>query len=77
MGHRLLCGNDVLDLFNRFVLHAPLAVAHVPEVRLASIELRARPRPPDGVVMDMVRREIIGDDFPGRSRDRMQIAGGA
>src|SRR5262245_12054191 len=54
-------------------LDATFGLAHVPEIRLASIKYRFRPGPPDTVVMDMIWRKIVRDDLVGQGADGVQV----
>ena len=55
-------------------LHPPLLFTHVPEVRLAAIDLGPRPRSPNAVMVQMVLRIIARDHSAQRAHQRMQIA---
>ena len=55
-------------------IDAPLAVAHVPEIRGASVELGFGPSPPDTVMMDMVRRKIVGHNFSRERANGMEVS---
>src|SRR5207247_1534558 len=57
----------------RHKLHRAFPFTHVPEVRLPALELRLGPREPEPVVMDVVRRVIVGDDFTRRREDRVDV----
>src|SRR6266516_4318729 len=60
--------------FKRHEIHPPLAVAHIPEVRLAAVELGVGPCPPDAVVMDVVGWKVVGDDLAAECADRVQVS---
>ena len=76
---RFEAGGAVLfpDIVHGHKLHAALVVAHVPEVRLAALELRLRPRPPDAVVMNVLHGEVITNLFARRRAQRGKIAAAA
>ena len=55
-------------------LHPTLLFTHVPEVRLAAIDLGPRPRSPDTMMVQMVLRIIARNHSAQRAHQRMQIA---
>src|SRR5688572_26962139 len=65
-------------LFPQFLhgdkLHPALPVPHVPEVRLASLKLRLRPRHPDPVVMHVIAGNVVGDEFTRRRVNGMEVS---
>ena len=54
-------------------LHPTLLFTHVPEVRLAAIDLGPRPRSPDTMMVQMVLRIIARNHSAQRAHQRMQI----
>ena len=44
-------------------LDPALAFTHVPKIRLAAFKLCLGPRKPDAVMMEMIRRIVVGDEF--------------
>src|SRR5215475_5709319 len=61
-------------IVQRGKVHPALALTHVPKVGRATVELRVRPRPPHAVMMDVVRRKIVGHQFSGEGSDGMEIS---
>src|SRR3989442_4291003 len=43
-------------------LHLALPFTNVPEIRLAAFELRLGPGKPDAMMMEMIRRIVVGDE---------------
>ena len=56
------------DEFNR-----AFAFTHVPEIGLAPFKLCLCPRKPDAVVMEVIRRIVVSDEFAGGREDGMKV----
>src|SRR6266516_1475686 len=54
-------------------LHPALAFTHVPEIRLATFKLCLGPRKPDAVMMEMIRRIVVGDELAAGRENGVQV----
>src|SRR5688572_9835000 len=53
--------------------HLSFVFAHIPEVRVASLETSFGPREPNAVMMDVIGGIVVGDLFSGRTKNRMNV----
>ncbi len=60
-------------LADRDELHPALAFTHVPEIRLATFKLCLGPRKPDAVMMEMIRRIVVGDELAAGRENGVQV----
>src|SRR6185436_1676345 len=63
------------DVFDLLELDGAGTVAHVPEVRMAALELRLGPCEKDAVLMRMIVGIIVGHDSAIRREYRMHVSG--
>src|SRR5439155_4608117 len=61
-----LVHGDELDL--------ALSLSHVPKVRLAAFKFRLGPRKPDAVMMEVIRRIVVGDEFADGREKGVKVA---
>src|SRR5688572_10435825 len=63
-----------LHAVDAHAFHAPLAVTHVPEIGLPSLELGTGPRKHHTVLMAMIAWVVVGDDAAGWCADGMNVS---
>src|SRR2546425_1066234 len=60
-------------LADRDKLDPALAFTHVPKIRLATFKLCLGPRKPDAVMMEMVWRIVVGDEFAAGRENGVKV----